>query len=106
MSNLIQQFITGRAERQTHLANGEQPVTREDFDRLAGLVTNMSKAVEGLIEDFETVTGKKLETAITNALKDAKVVPNGKRTTFTPPSSARKPLALPADRSFLAPSGD
>lgn len=140
MSNIIQQFLTGRAERQTaHVSNAEQPVTRADFEKLATLVNAMAKAVEGLIEDVGAATDPaKMQAVFNTALKDVMPAINAARRgaaprTFLAPAGDppadglgdimppipprrsalhvngngdRKPLALPADRTFLAPKAD
>lgn len=105
--NILQQFITGRADRQkSAVANAAQPITRAEFNTLV-------KAVEGLITDFDAVASPDkiasvLNQAVTEAMKESlrantrSVAANMARLAgadrgFLVPADDRQPLALPGD---------
>lgn len=103
MSKSILQFVAGRREAaanaKTPVTNDQQGVSRAEFAQLAALVNTMAQAIEGLIEDFDTVNSpEKLKATVNAAFKG-----------ITPPAGGRQPLALKpigADRGFLAPAED
>lgn len=127
--NAFTQFLAKRAEKggKAPLANADAPVTRAEFNTL-------SRAVAALIEDFDAVaTPEKIAAVINEAVEEAAkaVTPTGNARDnrlhlapsdadelVAPPrrvktdtlanarTAARKPLALPADRSHLAPKGE
>lgn len=102
MTSIISRFVAGRPavkpQPRQQIANVADTVSRADFDKLAQVVNTMAKAIEGLIEDFDTVTSPdKLQQTVANAFKG-----------ITPPAG-RVPLALKplrADRGFMAPADD
>ena len=91
MSNILQQFITSRAERQKEVVtNTEQPVTRAEFNTLV-------LAVHGLIEDMDAaMSPEKLAAAMNAAFSEAT---KGR----TPLANARRGTA---SHTFLAPAGE
>lgn len=114
MTNLIQQFLAGRAERQTsHITNAEQPVTRKEFTVLAAAVT-------GLIEDVEAVLKpERITAAINAAMKDVAPIANSRRgnplSQYLAPSDDDDGQAIANQRNgrpaankrlYLAPEGD
>lgn len=130
MSSLIQRFVAGRSSSNSQrqaIGNEGQAVSRADFDKLASTVNTMAKAIEGLIEDFDTVASpEKLQALVNSAFKGIAPAPSGRpplalkaEYSFLAPKDdddagmrvnsnpkGRVPLALPADSAFLAPQGD
>lgn len=114
MTNIIQDFITGRAERQRErITNAEQPVTRKEFTVLAAAVT-------GLIEDVEAVLKpERITAAINAAMKEVAPIANARRgnplSQYLAPSDDDDGQAIANQRNgrpaankrlFLAPEGD
>lgn len=133
MTNVIQQFLAGRAERQTahisninaereapHVANSSytpKPVSRAEFNTLV-------QAVHGLIEDVDAALSPEKLTAAMNAafgeaMKGRAPIANARRinplSQYLAPSdddegqtiaNARRRGPVPANRLFLAPEGD
>lgn len=96
MSSIMSRFIAGRPapQQRQQIGNVADTVSKADFDKLVSTVNTMAKAVEGLIEDFDAVTSpEKLKAVVNAAFKE-----------IPPPAGQRQPLALKADRGFIAPA--
>jgi hypothetical protein len=99
MSSIISRFVSGRTaakapQQRQQIANVGDTVSRADFDKLAQVVNTMTKAIEGLIEDFDAMASpERLQTLVNAAFKGVS-------------SGGRPPLALKADQGFLAPKDD
>ncbi|WIA57635.1 hypothetical protein N6H05_07510 [Sphingobium sp. WTD-1] len=118
MTNVIQQFLAGRAERQaSHITNAEQPVTRAEFNTLV-------RAVHGLIEDVDAALSPEKLTATMNAafgeaMKGRAPIANARRgnplSQYLAPSDDDDGQAIANQRNgrpaankrlYLAPEGD
>ncbi len=125
--NAFTQFLAARAAKGAKpVVNADTPVSRAEFNTL-------SQAVAGLIEDFDAVASPDklaavINAAMTEVVKDvAPTLVNARDRSRLAPSddelaaptrrlktdtvanagrTARKALALPADRLALAPKGE
>jgi hypothetical protein len=95
MSNLLKDFLANRVAKP--ITNEAQPVTRAEFSTLV-------RVVEALVEDVQIATSPEKLTAAMNAA--VKPLLDGLQVNGAGTGRHRPPLALKADRGFIAPPGD